>query len=204
MNGGSQKKIRTSLVLTMTLLVAVPVIALTVISLINTLNQGSSSANEVNSAQAALVSESLETIYMENIEALQALAASPATITYIENANAGAGDPDSLGGKILHQMEAIDASMADGNSTAISGTDGMQLQRTVGKPVNVAEREYFIEPMKGAPYYISDMIVSKSTGTAITTISVPIIGSDGSTAIGIVQRNYDLSVLHDMLASYVT
>jgi methyl-accepting chemotaxis protein len=62
----------------------------------------------------------------------------------------------------------------------------------------VAEREYFIQAMKGQPY-VSDVIVSKSTGLRQITIAVPVYGEDGST-IGIVQRNYDLNSLHEFLA----
>ncbi len=220
MNGKNQKKISTSLVLTMTLLVAVPVAVLTVISLFNTIRQGSDSANEVNTAQAALVGESIETIYMENIAALKGFASAPSTIAFLEEKNAGGAGaevaayveangegpaPESSGDEnILKQMKSIDASMNDGNSTAISGMDGQQLLRTTGKPVNVAEREYFKEPMNGADFYISDMIISKSTGTAISTFSVPVYSQDGSQVIGIVQRNYDVGVLHDLLAGEVT
>ena len=197
MNGKKQKKLRTGLILAMTLLVAIPVIVLTVISLVNTIAQGTENANEVNTAQAALVGEQLETIYMENIEALRTFALAPSTVAFLEGKYTGSEDD------ILQNMLSIDASMNDGNSMAISGSDGQQLLRTIGKPVNVAEREYFTEPMGGAPYYISDMIISKSTGTAIITISAPVKSADGK-PIGIVQRNYDVSVLHDMLASDVT
>ncbi len=220
MKGVRRKTIRTSLLMAVVVLVAVPVVVLTVISLFNTISQGTFSANEVNTAQAALVGGRIETIYMENIAALKGFASAPSTIAFLEDKNAsGAGDevaayveangegpaPASSGDEnILKQMKSIDASMNDGNSTAISGIDGQQLLRTTGKPVNVAEREYFKQPMAGADYYISDMIISKSTGTAISTFSVPVYNQDGSEVIGIIQRNYDVTVLHNMLASEVT
>ena len=191
--------IKSKLIAIMALLVLVPVITLTIISMVISIDQTKSAADEVNSAQAALVSQEIETICASNIEALRSFAASPIVIEYLEN-----GEPDEAKeAEILKQMLVVDANMNDGNSTALSDATGEQRVRTIGKLVNVAEREYFKEPMGGAPYYVSDLIISKSTGTAITTISVPVIGSDGS-RIGIVQRNYDCGVLHDKLAAEVT
>ena len=192
--------IKSKLIIIMALLVMVPVIVLTIISMEISIDQTKGAADEVNGAQAALVAQQIETICASNIEALRSFAASPIVIQYLEN-----GEPDEAKeAEILKQMLVVDANMNDGNSTALSDATGEQRVRTIGKLVNVAEREYFKEPMGGAPYYVSDLIISKSTGTAITTISVPVIGSDGTTRIGIVQRNYDCGVLHDLLAGEVT
>lgn len=194
------KSIRVTLIVIMALLVAVPVVLLTIVSAANTVTQGKDAANEVNRAQAAIVHESLENIFEKNIEAIKVIASSPLTISFLE----GSVSDDSVADAILGQMLKIDESMADGNSTALSDATGQQLLCTVGKTVNVAEREYFKEPMAGAEYYISDMIVSKSTGTAIATFSVPVYNSDKSKVIGIVQRNYDVTDLHDLIAGEVT
>ncbi len=191
--------IKSKLIAIMALLVLVPVIVLTVISMVESIDQGKAAADEVNRVQASLVSEELEKIYAKNIEALRSFAASPTVIEYLEK-----GEPDETAeAEILKQLLAVDSNMNDGNATALTDATGEQRVRTVGKLVNVAEREYFKVPMSGAPYYVSDLIISKSTGTAITTISVPVYGSDGSTILGIVQRNYDCGVLHDLLASDV-
>ncbi|MBQ9333549.1 MAG: methyl-accepting chemotaxis protein [Lachnospiraceae bacterium] len=191
--------IKSKLIAIMALLVLVPVIVLTVISMVESIDQGKAAADEVNRVQASLVSEELEKIYARNIEALRSFAASPTVIEYLEK-----GEPDETAeAEILKQLLAVDSNMNDGNATALTDATGEQRVRTVGKLVNVAEREYFKVPMSGAPYYVSDLIISKSTGTAITTISVPVYGSDGSTILGIVQRNYDCGVLHDLLVSDV-
>lgn len=192
--------IKGKLILIMAGLVIVPVLTLTIISAIISLNQGKNAADEINEAQASLVSQMLEVTYKANIEALRSFASSPETIAYLE------GEPgnEAVEKSLLDQMIVIDNNMADSNCTALTGADGMQRIRTVGKTVDVKEREYFQRPMAGDPFYVSDMIISKSTGTAITTISVPVYSSDRSKVIGIVQRNYDCGVLHDMLASEIT
>ncbi len=192
--------IKFKLILIMACLVVVPVLTLTIISSVISLKAGKANANEVNDAQATLVSEQLETIYESNLEALKSFAASSETISYLEGIVSG----EDVEADLLRQMTMIDESMGDGNSTALSGADGEQRVRTKGKLVNVAERDYFKVPMSGAPHYISDMIVSKSTGTAIATFSVPVYNMDKTAVIGIVQRNYDVGVLHDLLASDVT
>lgn len=190
--------IKGKLVFIMTLLVLVPVLVLTIVGMVVSLDQGKSAADEVNVVQARLVREELERIYTANIESLRSFASSQNVISYLEN-----GAPDEAAeAEILRQMQVIDQNMNDGNTTALADATGEQRVRTVGKLVNVAERDYFKVPMSGQPYYVSDLIISKSTGTAITTISVPVLGSDGK-PIGIVQRNYDCGVLHDMLAGEV-
>ncbi len=190
--------IKGKLVFIMALLVLVPVLVLTIVGMVVSLDQGKSAADEVNVVQARLVREELERIYTANIESLRSFASSQNVISYLEN-----GAPDEVAeAEILRQLQVIDQNMNDGNTTALSDATGEQRVRTVGKLVNVAERDYFKVPMSGQPYYVSDLIISKSTGTAITTISVPVIGSDGK-PIGIVQRNYDCGVLHDMLAGEV-
>ncbi|MCR5655619.1 MAG: methyl-accepting chemotaxis protein [Lachnospiraceae bacterium] len=193
------KSVKTRLILIMTGLVTIPALLLTIASLVISSNQGTDNAYEVNTAQAELVQEQIELIYAKNLASLKQFAASHLTVAYLEGNYTDADIEE----KLLNQMLAIDADMADGNNTALSGADGEQRIRTTGKLVNVAEREYFTAPMSGAEYYISDLVVSKSTGTAIFTMSVPVIGTDGK-PIGIVQRNYDCGALHDMLADDVT
>ena len=191
--------IKTKLILIMAVIVIVPVMALTIASMTIAINQGVANANEVNTAQAQLMHQQLETIYRANLEAIRTLANTPEVRTYLE------GEPgdELMESMIFNQMLAIDEHMNDGNATAISGTDGEQRLRTQGKCVNVLDREYFQAPMGGASEYISDLIVSKSTGSAIITFSVPVKSLDGSKTVGIVQRNYDASVLHDLLVSDV-
>lgn len=192
--------VRFKLVLVMTLIVVIPVIALTLLSTVNTINQGSFSANEVNTAQASIVQARLNIIFNKNIEALRSFASTPTVRKYLQ----GDHTNENLRSPVYTQMLDIDRYMDDGNSTALSGEDGQQLVRTIGKLVNVAERDYFQIPMSGVEYYISDLIISKSTGTAIATISVPVWNDNRSAVIGIVQRNLDCGVLHNMVAEEVT
>ncbi len=191
------------LIFVMALIVVIPVVVLTLLSLVNTINQGTDSANEVNTAQAALVSEELDVIFSKNIEALRSFAASPQVREYLENPEPAILD-GTASAPLLRQMMDIDRNMADGNSTALTDATGKQRFRTMDKLINVADLDYFKEPMAGADYYISDLIISQSSGTAIATVSVPIWNSDKTKVLGIVQRDLDCDVLHDLVAGEVT
>lgn len=180
----------------MSALVAVPLVLSIIISVVNTRSSGTDNAEVINDAQSHIVEQSILAVVDKNLTALQSLATSPATEAYV------AGDKSDEA-KILDQMKSIDSMMDDGNSTVITGGDGKQLLRTIGDLVEVSDREYFKQGMLGE-VFISDVQVSKSTGSNIVTFAVPVRSSDGSKVIGIVQRNYDLSEFHDLLASEVT
>lgn len=51
--------------------------------------------------------------------------------------------------------------------------------------------------------YVSDIQVSKSNGSRISTFAVPVYNSDESEVIGVATRNYDLSDFHNLLANEV-
>ena len=195
---GITKSVSFKLIFVMAVIVIIPAAVLTLLSLVNTINQGTDNANEVNTAQAAIVEEKLNVIFEENLETLRTFASSPLVKDYLQTGSM------TTGSRIYSQMLDIDRFMNDGNATALAGADGEQLLRTVGRPVNVADREYYQQAMAGADYYISDLMVSKSTCTAIVTISVPVYSEDGSAVIGVAQRNLDCGVLHDLVAGEVT
>ena len=156
---GAKISVRAKLILVMTLIVVIPVVTLTLVSLLNTVKHGTESANEVNAAQAAIVQEELNGIFRENIEALRTFAASPGVRKYLE----GDVTNENVRSPLYKQLMDIDRYMDDGNSTALSDASGQQLIRTIGKLVNIADRDYFLKPMSGEEYYVSDLIISRST-----------------------------------------
>ncbi|MBQ6441858.1 MAG: methyl-accepting chemotaxis protein [Lachnospiraceae bacterium] len=184
--------IRTKLILIMTMLVAIPLALTIVISTLNTVKQGEKNIVTTNDIQVGSVERDLADVLDTNMTAIQTVAASPSTIDYIE-------DPtdEELYAGVLAQIQQVDANIGDGNAIAISGADGMQIVKSKGDPVDVSEREYFQKAMAGTPY-VSDMTVSKSNGSLIATFSCPVYNADGSAVIGIVQRNYNLTVFQEM------
>lgn len=196
-NISAKDSIRTKLILVMGLLVVVPLVLTILFSTLNTIRQGEQSIITMNDIQAESVERDLENTLNVNMTAIQTVAASPSTVAYLEDP-----DDETLAAEALAQIQQVDANIGDGNAIAISGADGMQLVKSKGDPVDVSEREYFQKAMSGE-LYISDMQISKSNGSLIATLAAPVYSSDGSEIIGIVQRNYNLSVLHDLVASDV-
>jgi methyl-accepting chemotaxis protein len=143
-------------------------------------------------AQASYIQSEFNNVIQQNIKALQTCATNANVVYYLEGNPYGVPDEE-----MTAAVAAVDAIFNDGNVTALSGPDGMQLFKTSGKLVDVSEREYFQKAILGVTY-VSNMNVSKSNGSRICTIAVPIVGHDGK-PVGILQRNYDLNVWHEFL-----
>ncbi|MBO6215314.1 MAG: hypothetical protein J6N76_07245 [Lachnospiraceae bacterium] len=97
--------IKTKLIVVMALLVAVPLLVSLIFSTVNTIEAGVENANTLNRAQASIIEESIVGILDQNVQALQTLAASPATIAYLQ----GNGDGE-LEGDVFRQLQLMDES----------------------------------------------------------------------------------------------
>lgn len=196
---GSKKKkvkgrmgIKAQLMTIMGLLVAIPVALSIIISMVLTRRDGIESAMEINDVQARFIEESIENILNQNVQTILTAANAPSTIEFLEGNR-------SLAADIKLQLQDIDNNLADGNSTVLTGADGMQLVRSVGDNlVDISEREYFKKAMEGKTY-VSDIQVSKTNGSRIVCISAPVYNEAKSKIIGIIHRNYDLADFHDLL-----
>lgn len=75
--------------------------------------------------------------------------------------------------------------------------DGMQLVRSdENETTSVAERDYYINAMKDNKTYISDVIISKTSGKPAVVIATPIHDASGS-PIGLLAGTLDLAVLEN-------
>ncbi len=192
---GFLDSIKTKLILVMLLITAIPLIITSVVSYSSAKSKAIADAQDSLEWQAWYLEDNFSKIIEKNMAAMKTLADAPSTVAFL-NDTSGATVPVE---NVLEQMNSIDAFMEDGNGTVLTGKDGMQILRTKGECVDVSEREYFKKAIAGT-MYVSDLIVSKSTGARQITIAVPIF-AEGSTTetIGIVQRNYELSDLHNFL-----
>ncbi len=187
-----RRGIKVQLMTIMGLLVAIPVALSIIISMALTRRDGIESAMEINDVQARFVEESIENILNQNVQAIQTFAGAPSTIEFLEGKT-------SLASDLKKELQKIDENLADGNSTVLTGADGMQLVRSVGDSlVDISGREYFKKAMEGI-VYVSDIQVSKTNGSRIVCIAAPVFDSSQTKTIGIVHRNFDLSVFHDLL-----
>ena len=145
--------------------------------------------------QASYIEARFVAIINENMDLIRQVGENPTIIAYISAPEAGIGDD-----VIMSTLQGVDDVLADGNATTLTGADGVQIMRTDGgKLVDVHERDYFKNAMAGTPY-ISDVIVSASTGLRQVTFAAPIKDTASGAIYGIVQRNYNLDDFHKFLA----
>ncbi|MBP5305887.1 MAG: methyl-accepting chemotaxis protein [Lachnospiraceae bacterium] len=186
--------IKTKLIAVMIAVAAIPLVIALVISYTSSTSKALEDAQTALRWQAQYISSEFAGVIQSNVDLVRSIADDPTTIVYMEGT---AGINDDV---MIQKMQATDAILDDGSVMALADTTGMQIVRSGGKCVDVSTRDYFIEAMKGN-LYLSNVLVSKSTGLRQLTIAAPIKGSDGK-VLGEVQRNYDLESLHELLAAH--
>ncbi len=180
--------IKTRLIAVMLLVVAVPLIVSLIISYYASTNKALTDAQTALEWQARYISADYADIINKNLVIIQSIASNPTTLVYMQGT---AGIEDQV---MVDMLTAGDQILNDGNSIAIADATGMQVVRSTGKCVDVHEREYFKEAMKGN-VFISNVIVSASSGLRQITMAAPIKDENGN-VLGEVQRNYNLEDLH--------
>ena len=133
----------------------------------------------------SIVSEHITELCEKNFYVLHTLALNPLIKQYVSNP---AGESRLQIAELLHNTNNI---FNDSNIIAITGSNAVQLMRTDGSElVNVITRRHFQESMKGRDF-VSDIIVSMSTGEMIIVLEVPVKNAQ-SKPIGMLQRNLNL------------
>ena len=191
-NISAKNSVKTRLIAIMLAIAIIPLAVALIVSYFTSTSKALSDAKKSLEWQARYLSTEYSDVISKNLDMVRVIADNPTTIAYMEKT---AGISDDV---MIEMMKAVDNVMNDGSVMAIADTTGMQIVRSGGKCVDVSTREYWIETMKGKQY-ISNILVSKSTGSRQVTVAVPIHGSDGS-ILGEVQRNYDLEAMHRLLA----
>lgn len=133
-----------------------------------------------------------ETIYTSNVNMIESIAGNPIVVEYLM------GGTDVTYEEVQDIIRECDEVLDDGDQTSIAGPTGMQVVRTSGDFIDVSEREYFQEAMKGHSF-ISNMTVSKTNGKRMISFSAPVFDPDNN-VIAVVHRNYNLNNYHELLA----
>jgi methyl-accepting chemotaxis protein len=189
---GFFNSIKNLLIMLLVAIAVVPLVISTAVSYFTSTNKALKDAQESLEWQAVYIRASFESIVEQNMDLIRQAGRNPTIIAYVTAPEAGIGDD-----VILSTLQGIDAVLDDGNATTLTGADGMQLFRTDGgKLVDVHERDYFKQAMAGHAY-MSDVIISASTGARQVTFSAPV--TDGTNVYAIIQRNYNLDALHTFL-----
>jgi len=186
--------VKTKLISIMLIAAAAPLLVALIVSYISSTNKATSDAETSLMWQTQYIQSQFQGTLENNMNAIRAVATSPAIKMYLQ----GGGD-ENLASDMLQQLKDIDAQMNDGNTTIITGTNGKQLIRSdEGSLSDVSERQYYKMALTGIPY-MSDAIASLSTGKMIAVIITPVFDFDGTTVIGTLQRDFDLAEFHDFL-----
>ncbi len=188
---GFLDSIKTRLIAIMILMTAVPLIVAVIVSYVTSTNKAMSDAKANLEWQCWYTEDKFEKIVDTNMNMIRAIAANPTIINYVIGE---AGIPYDAVQITLQQSDAI---LADGDNTSVTNAAGMQVARGTGDCIDVSDREYFQNAIKGS-VYVSNIQISKTNGRRFITFAAPIF--NGDQVIGIVHRNYDLRNFHDMLA----
>lgn len=187
--------VKTRLIAIIIAIMAIPLIISIVISYETSHTEAVENMEAMNVAQANLVEHDFKSIVEQNMQVLRTVANSVSARQLL----LGEVDKESVADWLLK----TDNEIGDGNSLVISNADGMQIVRSVGDCVDVSDREYFKQCKSTQDFYVSDQIISKSTGQRICTFIHPIFDLDGN-FIGAVQRNYNLVDFTGMVKGEVT
>ncbi len=192
------KSVKTKLIFTMLALVIIPLLISLIISYRSSMSKALEDAESINAKQAEIIENAFMTEIDQQIKSLQAIAESPYAIEYIKD-EASRNETE-----MIAYLDKVNEPYNDGNAIVLTDSTGQQVVRTGGgKLSNTADRDYFQGAMKGN-IYLSSVLISKATGTRIIIPAVPMFDNDYKTVIGIAQRSYDLSVMHELLKSNVS
>ena len=171
---------------------AFPLLSLVAINAYTTISDMEDAVKANSLLRNAVISEHITELIEKNQAVLKSLAMSPNVLSYLRFPT---DDKKAYVEKILRDTDSI---FDDGNLTALTGSDGNQLIRTDGnKLVNLQTRQHFQEAMKGRSY-VSDIILSMSTGDMIIVLEVPVL-DDAGKPVGMIQRNFNLAALQDYI-----
>ncbi|WP_371363730.1 Methyl-accepting chemotaxis protein McpA [Sporomusa rhizae] len=185
--------VKAKLVCMLILMSAVPLAIFIVINFYSTYTTAMTNAEGDCQKRSQLVEENINALLKENFTGLRALVANPLTNLFFE-------DPVAYLAPMRGAVINTNKIYHDANPTHLSNANGMQIIRSDGLPVvDISSRAYYKTAMQGKEE-ISPVLISKATGRFITVLAVPVLNQDGK-VIGMLQRDYDLSVLQEFVKS---
>ena len=190
---GFLDSIKTKLILIMILIAAVPLSVAVVVSYNTSTSKALQDAADSAEWEVWYFEGKFETICTSNLNMIESIASNPIVVDYI------LGDTSIAYEEVQDIIRECDEVLDDGDQTSIAGPDGVQIVRTSGDFLDVSDRAYFQEAMKGSSY-ISDLTVSKTSGKRMISFSAPVL-DDNNNVIAVVHRNYNINNFHEVLAA---
>ncbi|MBR5914686.1 MAG: diguanylate cyclase [Selenomonadaceae bacterium] len=191
---GLSNSIRHKLFFLLIIMGAIPFTIVIIVSSFATVSEWEQSIEHNGRLRNVLISEHVTELFEKNFYVMQTAALNSDIINYVGNPQSVPNDKE-----ILRLMKDINSIFHVQNVMGLTANNGMQLIRTDGeKLVDISKREHFIQAMRGNNF-VSDVILSMSTGKMIVVLTVPIKNGDNE-IVGLVQRNFHLSAFQDFIA----
>ena len=188
------KSIKSKLVLLLILIGMVPLLTAMAYTIYNTVNSAFEFAENELNVKTEMIEKEVSALMGSNFTALRFMAVNPSVQEYLK------ATPENRDPNMKKLVQNANALFQDGSNIVVTENSGQQVVRSDdAKLVNLKARDYFQEAMKGNEY-VSEVVVSKTTGLAIIVVEVPVKDSDGK-VIGMIQRNYNISALKEFLRS---
>ena len=188
--------IKSKLIFLMLLIGITPLLFMTGYTSYTAINEAFESAEEELAVQNDLIEKEVYALMGNNFIALRLLADNHSIQEYLM------ASPENRSSNMKATVKNANALFNDASNIVLTGVDGQQVVRSDdSKLVNLSERDYFKAAMKGEEY-ISEVVISKTSGLAIVVMEVPVKNDNGQ-VIGMIQRNYNISTLADLLQDAV-
>ena len=179
------RSIREKLFMLLIVMGSIPLIIVLIAGAVSMVNELEEETHKEGLLRNSVVSEHVTELCEKNFHVLHTLALNPLIKEYVRDQSS---IPRIRISELLHQTNDI---FSDQNIMALTGADAMQIMRTDGSDlVNLITRQHFKEAMKGRDF-VSNIIVSMSTGKMIVVLEVPIKNDKGQ-PIGMLQRNFNM------------
>lgn len=188
----NKKSIHKKILLLLVTMGMVPLLAVLVYGGLRLTTHMEQHARETSWMNNNIVSEHLTNLLQNNFYVLHTLAGSSVVKNYLTSPTP---EDEALILQLFHNNDEL---FHDNNLTALTATNGLQLIRSDNRPrINASQRRYFQEAMAGRDF-VSDVIVSMSTGKMIVVLTVPVF-DDKRHIIGVLQRNCSLDSFENFL-----
>ena len=185
--------VKPRLIAVMMLICIVPLLVSLTISYRSSMNQAIKDAKIKASLQAEIVQNEFLAIFIQNVRMMESISHSKQVKELLLDPQPGEIEA------VQKYLITLNDHLGDGNDIIVEDATGQQIVRTSGNLVNVGDRDYFKEAMTGKEV-ISDVLISKATGLKVVILAIPIKDKEDKEVIGVVQKSYDLSFLHEFLA----
>ncbi|MBR1892699.1 MAG: methyl-accepting chemotaxis protein [Lachnospiraceae bacterium] len=177
----------------MMLICIVPLLVSLTISYRSSMNQAIKDAQIKASLQAEVVQNEFLAIFIQNVRMMESISHSKQVKEILLDPQPGEIEA------VQKYLITLNDHLGDGNDIIVEDATGQQIVRTSGNLVNVGDRDFFKEAMTGKEV-ISDVLISRATGLKVVILAIPIKDKEDNEVIGVVQKSYDLSFLHEFLA----